>query len=207
MRRLAGLALLLLAGCIQPEPVAEPQDRRDPSAAAREAVERFVQVVTAVEPVAESLCRRRAPEQNCDYLILVNDRVEEPPNAFQALDRDGRPLIIFTVALLADVRNADELALVLGHEAAHHIAGHLTRRPDPAGNGMASRKVGARSYSKEYEIEADKLGALIAQRAGFNPIRGAEYFTRMPDPGHMFLGTHPPNAMRIKAIHDVVNGT
>jgi predicted Zn-dependent protease len=57
-------------------------------------------------------------------------------------------------------------------------------------------EVGARAYSKEFELEADALGTLIAFRAGFDPANGARYFERRPDPGNRFLGTHPPNAAR-----------
>jgi predicted Zn-dependent protease len=60
-------------------------------------------------------------------------------------------------------------------------------------------EVGARSYSREFELEADALGAEIAFQAGFDPVRGAQFFNRLPDPGDVFLGSHPPNAER-KAV-------
>ena len=59
--------------------------------------------------------------------------------------------------------------------------------------------VGARQYSKEFELEADNLGAEIAYVAGFDPVLGAAFFDRLPDPGDRFLGSHPANAQR-KAI-------
>ena len=145
-----------------------------------------------------------------------------PANAFQSLDENGRPVVTFTVALIAETRNADELAFVLGHEAAHHIAGHLARQRQNAAAGaiifaelatltggtaadVASAQeigavVGARSYSKEFELEADQLGTIITYRAGYNPLIGAEFFARIPDPGNRFLGTHPPNAARMEMV-------
>jgi len=60
--------------------------------------------------------------------------------------------------------------------------------------------VGARTYSKDFELEADRLGTIIAARAGYNPVRGAEFFNRVPDPGDQFLGTHPPNAERVRIV-------
>ena len=57
-------------------------------------------------------------------------------------------------------------------------------------------EVAARQYSQEFELEADALGAEIAFAAGFDPLRGAAFFDRLPDPGKKFLGTHPPNAER-----------
>lgn len=49
-------------------------------------------------------------------------------------------------------------------------------------------------------LEADGLGTEIAIRAGYDPVHGAEFFTRLPDPGDTFLGSHPPNAQRIAAV-------
>jgi predicted Zn-dependent protease len=159
---------------------------------------------------------------NCDFNIVVDDRPGQPANAYQTVDRNGRPVIAFTLALIADVRNEDELAFVMGHEAAHHIAGHIGRQQQNAvagavifaglatlsgGNAEAVRnaqelgaQVGARSYSKDFELEADALGTIITARAGYKPVRGAQFFARIPDPGDKFLGTHPPNAARIAIV-------
>ncbi len=60
--------------------------------------------------------------------------------------------------------------------------------------------VGGRRFSREFELEADHLGTLIALRGGFDPVRGAAYFARIEDPGNEFLGTHPPNAARIEIV-------
>lgn len=183
----------------------------------------FVDVARAVEPVAEVECARRNLAANCDFRIVVDDRPGMPPNAFQTLDATGRPLLAFTLALIAEVRNTDEMAFVMAHEASHHIAGHLTRQAESAALGAAvfgqiatsmadatperiraaqeiGAAVGARSYSKEYELEADALGTRVAALAGFDPVRGAEFFLRIPDPGNRFLGTHPSNAERIATV-------
>ncbi|UWR24226.1 M48 family metallopeptidase [Sulfitobacter sp. S190] len=202
----------------------KPQPRGSTQAAARS----FVQVVRTVEPVAERECRARTQNVNCDFRIVVDDRPNQPANAYQTLDRNGRPIIAFTLGLIADARNADELAFVLGHEAAHHIAGHIARQQQNAvagavifaglatlggGNATTVRDaqrlgatVGARSYSKDFELEADALGTIITARAGYNPLRGAEFFTRIPDPGDKFLGTHPPNKARIETVRRTAAG-
>lgn len=165
---------------------------------------------------------------NCDFKIVVDDRPGQPPNAFQTVDRTGRPILAFNLALIASVRNQDELAFVVGHESAHHIAGHLARQQQNATagaillGGLAAltganesavqsatdlgAAVGARSYSKEFELEADALGTVITRRAGYDPVRGAEFFTQIPDPGDRFLGTHPPNAQRMETVRRVNAG-
>lgn len=212
--------MLVLGGCVStyPAPPALPEASVAPVQPARAAAENFISVVQRVEPVAERYCRSRGEARNCDFRIVVDDRPGQPPNAFQTLDRMGRPVIGFTLALIADARNPDELAFVLGHEAAHHIAGHIPKRNDQALSGALlagvlaqasglspeevraaqnmGAEVAARSYSKEFELEADALGAEIAFAAGYDPVRGTGFFDRLPDPGDKFLGSHPPNADR-----------
>jgi predicted Zn-dependent protease len=221
--RLPVLAALILSlgGCVTsyepppPVPGAETMVAVQPAA---RAARTFIEVVARVEPVAEKVCRARGVARVCDFRIVVDDRPGQPPNAFQTLDKSGRPVIGFTLALIADARNADELAFVLGHEAAHHIAGHIPRRQDQAlsgallagvlaqASGLSPEEVrsaqdmgaelAARSYSREFELEADALGAEISLIAGFNPMLGTGFFDRLPDPGDRFLGSHPPNGQR-----------
>ena len=64
--------------------------------------------------------------------------------------------------------------------------------------------VGARQYSKDFELEADRLGAEIAYAAGFDPRVGAAFFDRIPDPGDQFLGSHPANADRKRVVAETV---
>jgi predicted Zn-dependent protease len=61
-------------------------------------------------------------------------------------------------------------------------------------------ELGARRYSKGFELEADALGTEIAWRAGFDPLVGAQFFSRLPDPGNRFLGTHPPTGQRYEVV-------
>ncbi len=195
------------------------------SGPSRGSLQMFRAVVARVEPVAEQVCRERTRGANCNFKIEVVDDPREPPNAYQRLDQSGRPVLGFTVALIADVQNADELAFVMGHEASHHIEGHIPQTQQRAIEGAllgsvvatvlggsaetvqtAQRiggTVGARRFAKEFELEADALGTVITKRAGFDPVRGAQYFSRIPDPGNQFLGTHPPNSQRIATVRRV----
>ncbi|MCU0906239.1 MAG: M48 family metallopeptidase [Rhodobacteraceae bacterium] len=225
---LSVVAVTATAGCLAPidvvmpppavPPPASTLPRLDPDAAARA----FVAVVQRVEPIAEAECRARSPQLNCDFQIAVDSRPGIPPNAFQTRDASGRPIIGFTLALIMDARNPDELAFVLGHEAAHHIAGHLDLVQQSAWAGAVAAGVlaslggarpeaieraqsigagvGARTFSKDFELEADSLGTVIAWRAGYDPITGAGFFSRLPDPGNTFLGSHPPNADRQRVV-------
>ncbi len=231
---LLAAAIALLTGCVEvasgpsapPAPVSGPvPDRIAPG----DAVANFRAAVASIEPVAERICvERSAAGINCDFLIRVDPNRNAPPNAFQTLDRSGRPVLIFTQALIAETRNRDEIAFVMGHESAHHIRGHIARQRQSAATGalvggliasvagadgatvnQISRiggDVGARRFSREHELEADALGTVIAARAGFDPVRGAAFFARIPDPGDRFLGTHPPNAQRIDIVRRTAAG-
>lgn len=229
----AAAGLALVAACVPVAPPSSPPPSapevpvvgaapQPPVVPPREAARNFVTVVQRVKPVAEAVCRETTRGVPCDLQIVVDDRPGLPPNAYQTLDRFGRPIVAFTVALIADARNEDELAFVMGHEAAHHIAGHIPRQQETALTGalvagvLASvsgadpeairqaqdigATLGARTFSKEFELEADQLGTIIAHRAGYDPLRGAQFFTRLPDPGDRFLGSHPPNGERIAAV-------
>ncbi len=182
----------------------------------------FRVVVRRVEPAAERACRQMRPGVNCDFDIGIDTDADVPPNAYQTYDKDGRPQLIFTASLLREMLNHDEIAFALAHEAAHHIEGHISQTQttatvgavlgsvfgtamglDPAGVDIATKiggTVGARRYSKDFELEADALGARIAQQAGYNAVRGVLYFQDAADPGNTFLGTHPPNADRIRVV-------
>lgn len=221
------IAVLALAGCDLPPPppqTATPAGSSQPISAMtpQQAAQTFTQVSRAVGPQAVQECRRRTTGANCNFRIQVDADPRAPANAFQTVSEDGQPVITFTASMIATARNADELAFVMGHEAAHHIAGHLDRQALNAaagavifeglasltgGNASDIREakdlgafVGARSYSKEFELEADELGTIITHRAGYNPLIGAQFFSRIPDPGNRFLGSHPPNAERIEVV-------
>ncbi|MDO5658036.1 MAG: M48 family metalloprotease [Paracoccus sp. (in: a-proteobacteria)] len=187
------------------------------------AARNFVTVMRQMEPVVTREClSRRQSNISCNFTFVVDDTRGAPPNAFQTVDRQGNPVIGFTIALIAAAQNTDELAFVVGHEASHHILNHLTAKRTSAtagavilagiaaatGAGSATvqtaqnvgASVGSRVYSRDWELEADYLGAIITANAGYDPLRGADFFRRMPDPGNRILGSHPSNAQRIEMV-------
>jgi predicted Zn-dependent protease len=173
----------------------------------------FRRVAARIEPVAEQLCREEAPGADCDFRIGLETDPRMPPNAFQTLDENGRPIVIIGANLLREMQSDDELAFVLAHEMSHHIAGHIGKQQQqqalgalvlgglvaatgqaygqPASDDAIRRAmdvgayVGARAYSQSYELEADTLGAYVTARAGYSPERGADIFGRpaLANPG------------------------
>lgn len=219
-KTVAILALMALGACVQAGPAEPPLAVAAPQAFSVPVseVNSFAAVVQRVEPVAEAYCRHLNIASRCVFRIAIDDRPKVPANAYQTVDDQDRPIIAFTAALLTQAHNADELAFIMGHEAAHHILGHLPKQEQSALTGallagvmaksagatevevrkaqQAGATVAARIYSKDFELQADALGAEIALAAGYDPIRGAAYFDRLPDPGDQFLASHPGNSQR-----------
>ncbi|GAA6208241.1 M48 family metallopeptidase [Cognatishimia sp. WU-CL00825] len=236
IKPIASLLLVasVMAGCVTPSPTSQNPQRNASAAPTFDATGpqalRFQRVIARMEPIAERICHNHTGgAENCDYQIVLDKRAGAPSNAYQSQDNTGRPVLTFTAAILAEFRNDDELAFVLGHEAAHHIAGHIaqTRKTATVGALVGGTvalllgggdtavdigvdlggTVGARAFSKDHELEADALGAQITQAAGYDALRGAAFFQRIPDPGDRFLGSHPPNAQRIDIVRQTVGQT
>lgn len=219
LKHLYMLIFVLLAGCATVTPPTAVQDDVADGL-------NFEQVAARLAPEVIGTCETADLVGNCRIRLYVSDGPDGVSNAFQSVDGFGRPFVLVTRELLAEIRNEDELALVLAHEAAHHILNHLARqRADSleaatilaeaveeegatAKQVRAAREVGAlvgsRLYAQEYELEADALGAMIARDAGFDALRGAQFYYRIPDPGNHALNTHPPNADRRRVVRDAV---
>ncbi|WP_170400544.1 M48 family metallopeptidase [Ruegeria arenilitoris] len=182
----------------------------------------FREVNGAVSKEARAECLRQARVNNCDFTVLVDLNPRAPANAFQTLDDNDQPVIIFTRSMIQSAQNADELAFVMGHEAAHHVLGHIDQQSKNAQESAAifndlgklhgengkdlertqklGAEVGVQVNVKTFELEADQMGTIITYNAGYNPLIGAKYFDRLPDPGDKFLSTHPPNAERVQIV-------
>lgn len=175
------------------------------------------QVAQRVEPIAENYCQQETGRAGdfCDFRFQITEG--DQPNAFQTF-RDGHPLIVFNEAMLRTVRNANEVAFILSHEAGHHIAGHLQRRQQQVGLGGLigalgagllgadaqvgadlGSQIGGRAYSQSFELEADVLGTYIAEAAGYDPVDGAASFARFAG-SNSLLSTHPPGAQRYATV-------
>jgi predicted Zn-dependent protease len=127
------------------------------------------------------------------WTVRVLDTDPKVANAFVA---GGRYVYVFT-GTLEQATSDDELAVVVGHELGHSMLQHNTRRNKDLtttlatlatvigqirggknSNAMAIGQALHNSYSRDDEREADAFGVLIANRAGFDPLRGADFFSR-----------------------------
>lgn len=224
------LPVLLLAACavpVQDSAPVDPQPFRI-TRSADEAVAAYIRVSRRIEPVAERLCRDKnptAPATYCDFQILVERSTNQPPNAFQTIGKDGRPIIAFNVPMVATVENDHEIAFILGHEAGHQIRSHIVKANANANLGAAlagvlsslggggpnsvaraqrlGGQIGARAYSQDHELQADEVGAYIAHLAGYDPLIGAQSFARFSG-GNNPLSTHPPTGARLATVQRTV---
>lgn len=140
--------------------------------------------------------------------------------------------------LLDFVQDDDELAGVLGHEVGHVLARHPSERvsqqmavevgvhvlqailangeyAEHAGEVAGALGMGAMygvilPYSRNHELEADRVGVELAQRAGMDPAGAVRFFERMAaesgtrqQPPEV-LSTHPADGPRLAALREAV---
>lgn len=99
-----------------------------------EAAYQFLEVVDRVVPVAEDFCRQEMSENpsfDCTVRVYVD---QEMPvrNAYQTYTENGDAIIAFSLPMIADARNEDEIAFVLGHEVGHHVGAHIEKQKQQA---------------------------------------------------------------------------
>ncbi len=218
---------LALSACVTTDPAPETQPRpvqyEEPAVqrSASQAIANYRRVTSRVEPVAERACRSVHPNINprfCDFNIQILNDPRQPPNAFQSIGKDGRPVLTFNINMLRSIKNDHEIAFIMGHEAGHQIAKHIAQKVENQATGallggflMATLgadpqtgfdlggMIGGRAYSKKFELQADRIGAHISSRAGYNPKIGAASFNRTQG-SNSLLSTHPPSADRIQTV-------
>jgi predicted Zn-dependent protease len=154
----------------------------------------------------------------------------ETVNAFAL---PGGPIFI-TTAMLAELDDESQLAAILGHEAAHVVARHgseqlarqnfgaiLVQAIGVAASGgedggqqaaviaQTVNQLANLSYSREDELESDRLGLDFMVEAGYDPNGMVELMTilnsveqngRPPE----FLSTHPNPQNRIQTLEALI---
>lgn len=143
---------------------------------------------------------------------------------------DGKKIVV-SPSMMSFMKKDEDLALVLGHEYAHNLMGHIKAKQKNAmiGNvlgavldGLAATQginttsmfgnlgaiAGGHGYSQEFEKEADYLGLYIAALAGYDITDAAEVWRKMSTKfggDAIHNGTsHPTNPERYIAIETAV---
>jgi len=112
------------------------------------------------------------PRRACGYEVQLNPSDELNARA------DGRRLFIST-ALAGFAESDDELAVILGHELAHHVLRH--RHWNDAGG--AARQTNDEAWGGDggeggAEQQADRVGLYLMARSGFDPAVAAPFWRR-----------------------------
>jgi predicted Zn-dependent protease len=145
----------------------------------------------------------------------------------------GGKVVVYT-GILPITQNEDALAIVLGHEITHAVAGHGRERMSQAmvaegiqiaGNVALSNnpqtvnifnavygpgaQVGVLlPNSRKQELEADHYGLIFAAMAGYNPREAIPFWQRMAKLGGekpaAFLSDHPADEERIKKLQELM---
>lgn len=174
-------------------------------------VQRVGKRLSAVMPV---------PDAQWEFVVF-----DDPsPNAFAL---PGGKVGVHT-GLFQISQNEAGLAAVVGHEVAHVVARHSGERVSQqvlsgaavAGAGLLFKQVptaalgagalfATRSWSRDQELEADRMGAIFMARAGYDPREAVELWKRFaawkqqnaPSGGvPSFLSTHPLDETRIAQL-------
>lgn len=166
--------------------------------------------------------RRRHPEIAKRFawkIVLIKD--DATVNAWAL---PGGKCAVYT-GMLAVATTDDQLAAVLGHEAAHAIARHGGERVSQSvagsvvsaavaeGAGLSAGEqqlldaalgMGGLAFSRSQESEADELGLFIAADAGFDPHGAIALWQSMAARDRVtppeFLSTHPSERTRIDRL-------
>lgn len=166
-----------------------------------------------VERDGKVLTTALVPQRSCAYPVryLQDLRI----NAFA----DGEAVYMMA-GMMRFAENDQELALILGHELAHNVEGHIDAKKVNATIGLvfdllaagagvntqgAFSQAGANSYSQDFESEADYVGLYYLARAGIEVDGAAHFWRRMAaeHPGSIrgsYQHSHPSTALRFTQL-------
>lgn len=142
--------------------------------------------------------------------------------------------VFVTVGLYNALQTEGQLAGVLAHEIGHAVARHSAQQiarqqltqgltgaviiasydpenPNSAATGQMAAVIGqllTMRYSREHELQADRLGVRFMAQAGYDPRRLIEVMQILAEAGGSgppeFFSTHPNPENRIAAIEEAI---
>lgn len=181
------------------------------------------QQLTAYVDTIGQRAARVSDRTDLDYHFKVVD-----DDSFNAFTIPGGYVYV-NRGLLARVNTEDEVAVVLAHEIGHIAARHAAKQiqaqmgysliMDIAFGASGSQDLAqalnitfsliSSGYSREDELQADRLSVRYVSRAGFNPeaalrVLGLIQELEKSDPANMlvFLRSHPPASQRIAVVKE-----
>ncbi len=180
----------------------------------------FETVGERIEKAGAEICVGLHLQKNGCYYYFKLVRDEEINSL-----ADGKNIVIFT-GMMRFVESDDELAVVMAHEFAHNLMGHVSAQKNNATFGMlvglaadaiadsqglnthgelgkAGTEIAVLTYGVDFEKEADYVGIYVMAKAGYDINQAAKLWRRMSieDPEGIYNSvTHPSNAARFVAL-------
>ena len=140
--------------------------------------------------------------------------------------------IAFYFGILSELQlDDDEVAMIMGHEAAHALLEHAREQMGKNLVTTGALRLGAAllglgqvgdlgaqvaaqlaslKFSRDDETEADRLGLVMAAQAGYDPRKGVTLWEKMTSTSRgappQMLSTHPAGPTRIRDIQDKLPG-
>ncbi len=172
-----------------------------------------------VKREGEDLTFEVKPIKICKHRIFLDQ--SDSLNAYA----DGRNIYI-TQGMLRFIEEDKELQMVIAHELAHNIEGHVQKKSNnyilgsivdlaASSAGVNTRgmfgTIGAQMYSQDFEREADYVGMYILVNSGIERKGVANFWRRMSveHPGSIsYASSHPSSSERwvnIEAINKEIN--
>ena len=139
---------------------------------------------------------------------VCRSRVELTPG--NAINANANGLVAQISGRLVNwVESDDELALVIAHEMAHNLLDHPKRLNEKSALSDLATSLGlAGKAQRQMELEADRVGIIMAASAGYNYKIAPDFWTKLNSnsPLASFLATtHPKTRARRENAQRVVD--
>jgi predicted Zn-dependent protease len=191
-----------LAGNSRQQTSAASYDAVSAAMAALEVLPEKSAVVLSIERGDQRLEVNVTPKNVC------RSRVELAPG--NAINANANGLVAQISGRLVNwVQSEDELALVIAHEMAHNLLDHPKRLSEKSAlSGLATSLGLSGRAQRQMELDADRMGIIMAASAGYNYKIAPEFWARLNSnaPLAAFLATtHPTTRARRENAQRVVD--
>ena len=202
LRVLAGLFAIV---CLLPAAAWPYTSSREERWETRIGQQRYMEYMQRGEIVSQRSSLYRTLDQIGDAIAAVADRQyfapfhfvltsDQTPNAFSIPGGN----VYVTTGLLSFLRNRDELAGVICHEVNHDIH-HDMYAVFEATQGRSPQDPSVIAYERAAERNADRSGAYLCAKAGFNPwgmVWGLRQHSQTMGDSYTGGGDHPSDEQR-----------
>ena len=168
-----------------------------------------------IERGKDSLSLEIKPIKICSHRIILSQ--DNSLNAYA----DGKNIFI-TQGMLRFIEEDKELQMIIAHELAHNIEGHIEKKSNnfilgtivdlaASSAGINTRgtfgNIGAQMYSQDFEREADYVGMYILANSDINRKGVANFWRRMSieNPGSISYASSHPSSSEIWVNIEAIN--